>query len=301
MKRILLIFLFTMLSSYVNAMGFGREGGTFIMLGEIEKEDSLKFITSLASWDNPPTIFHISSKGGSLDEAMKIGKIIRSSQIPVWSGEECHSACVFIYASGVERYALGKVGLHRPYLDKDYFANLSSLDAKEKYNELKQQSIKYLKEIEVAQALIDRMFQTGSTEIDIIDAEEANKLFGTQSSFYEEWVTAKCGKYTGEQERILSSWGNLKAARATLAIAENESAPKAENFGSNIRKLIEEAQLALQLEKAGMLESYIELSEIHQKCVAKAENAHVYSFHKSLQKWLLDLSNEFVPTNNRVN
>jgi len=300
MRKILKMLVPLIFASHVSAMDFGQLGGTFTMHGEIKKDDSVNFIISLASWDNPPTVFHITSTGGDLDEAMKIGEIIRSSQIPVWSGEECFSACVFIYASGVERDAQGKVGLHRPYFDKKYFANLSSLEAKEKYEELKQQSITYLKEIEVSQALIDRMFQTGSTEVDIIEAEEANRLFGAQSPFYEEWITAKCGKYTEEQSRVLTSWGSLQAARATLAMAKDESIPKSDNFGSNLQELVEGAQLALQMEKAGMLEPYIELSEIHQKCEEKAANAHVYSFHRSLQKYFLDLSREIEP-NNRVN
>ena len=278
-----------MLASNVSAMDFGQLGGTFTMHGEIEKDDSVKFIVSLASWENPPTVFHISSKGGNLDEAMEIGQIIRSSQIPVWTGEECFSACVFIYASGVSRDAQGKIGLHRPYFEKKYFANLTSLEAKEKYEELKEQSIAYLKELEVSQSLIDRMFKTGSTEVDILDADEANKLFWTQSPFYEEWLTAKCGKYTDEQSKVLNSWWNLQAARATLAIAEDESIPKADNFGSNIQELIDGSQLALQIEKAGMLQPYIDLSEIHQKCENKAETSHVYGFHRSLQKYLQEL------------
>ncbi len=300
MKTIYSVLLFMMLANNVNAMDFHQLGGTFTMQGEIEKDDWINFMISLASWDDPPTVFHISSKGGDLDEAMKIGRIIRNSEIPVWTGDECFSACVFIYASGVERYARGKIGLHRPYFDKEYFANLTSIEAKRKYDELKQESIAYLKELEVAQSLIDRMFQTGSTEVDILEADEANKLFGTRSPFYEEWLTAKCGKYTEEQLKVLSSWGSLQAARATLAIAKNESIPKADDFGSNIQELIRGAQLALQLEKAGTLEPYVELSEIHQKCEDEAVNTHVYEFHRSLQKKLLELSKEIEP-NNSVN
>lgn len=290
MKIIHLVLLFMMFASNVSAMDFDQLGGTFTMHGEIEKDDSMRFIISLASWEHPPTVFYISSKGGALDEAMTIGRIIRASQIPVWTGEGCFSACVFIYASGVERDTRGKIGLHRPYFDKEYFSNLTSLEAKRKYEKLKQQSFAYLKELEVAQSLIDRIFQTGSTEVDILEADEANKLFGTRSPFYEEWLTAKCGKYTEKQSKVLNSWGNLQAARATLSLAKDESILKADNFGSNIQELIEGAKLALLLEKEAMLSPYIKLSEIHQKCEEKAVNAHVYKFHRSLQRDLLELS-----------
>lgn len=118
MRKVLLLLFFTVFTSNVLGMDFDRLGGTFTMHGEIKKDDSLRFIAELVSWETPPTVFYIASKGGNLEEAMRIGKIIRESQIPVWSGEECYSACVFIYASGVEREAQGNIGLHRPYFDK---------------------------------------------------------------------------------------------------------------------------------------------------------------------------------------
>jgi len=290
MKKIYAVFIISLFANYVSAMDYARLGGTFTMDGEIEKGDFVKFIISLASWNDPPTIFHINSIGGNLDEAMKIGEIVRASQIPVWSGEECYSACVFIYAAGVERDARGKIGLHRPYFDKAYFADLTSLEAKEKYENLKQKSVSYLNEMEVSRSLIDRIFKTGSTEVDIISRKDANRLFGNMLPFYEEWLTAKCGKYTEEQSRVLYSWANLKSARVTLYIAQDDRIPKSEDFGSNIRELTEGAQLALQMEAAGILEPYIKLSKAYQKCKKKAENSHVYAFHRSLKKYLLDLS-----------
>lgn len=278
-----------------NAMEFSRLGGTFLMEGEIEKNDSIEFLFALTSWEEPPTIFHINSKGGNLDEAMMIREVVRESQIPIWSGSECYSACVFIYVAGVERDARGKIGLHRPYFDKKYFSGLSSLEAKKKYAELKQISIEYLNTMEVSQSIIERIFQTGSTEVDIVEADEANRIFGFRSPFYEEWLTARCGKYTEEQSRVLDSWSNLLAARATIQVAQDDSLPKAENYGSNIQELIKKGQLAFQLEKAGMLKPYIELSEIHNECERQAENSHVYGFHRSLQQYVQNLYREIQP------
>lgn len=289
MNKIYLIILLSIFSCKASGMEFRQLGGTFTMDGNIEEGDSIDFIASLASWKTPPTVFHISSKGGNLDEAMKIGKIIRLSQIPVWTGEECFSACVFIYAAGVERDARGNIGLHRPSFEKKYFANLTSLEAKDKYNELKQQSISYLKELEVSQAIIDRMFQTGSTEVELINATDANKLFGIKSPFYDEWLTAKCGKYTAEQSQIIMSWYSLQAVRMTVAVMQDDSFPKTDDFGSNIIELLDNAQLALQMENADTLAPYIELSEIYQKCQEKAVSSHRYSFHRSLQNYLLEL------------
>lgn len=278
-----------LLANNIYALDFNRLGGTFTMVGAIEKDDSIKFLVELGTLEVPPTAFHITSNGGNLEEAMRIGEVIRESHIPVWTGEECDSACVFIYASGVERDAQGKIGLHRPYFDKLYFSNLTAMDAKKQYHELQLKSAEYLKNMEVSQTIIDRIFQTGSTEVDMLDKDAANKLFGSRSPFYEEWLTAKCGKFTDEQHRVLKSWSYLQAARATVAIAKDESISKSESFGSNIYELIEGGKLAFQLEKAGMLDSYIELSKLHNKCEKEAKSAHIYSFHKSIQKYVLDL------------
>ncbi len=283
MIKVLLLLFFTVFTSNVLGMDFDRLGGTFTMHGEIKKDDSLRFIAELVSWETPPTVFYITSKGGNLEEAMRIGKIIRESQIPVWSGEECYSACVFIYASGVEREAQGNIGLHRPDFDKEYFKNLSSVEAKNKYESLKMKSIQYLKEIEVSQGIIERMFHTGSTDIDIIEAGEANKIFGVRAPFYEEWLTAKCGKLTNEQLLVLESWNSLLAARETIRLAKDDITPKTESYGSNLQELVEHSQLAAQLAENGLLKEYIDLFHKHRKCTDKAVNDHVFSFHKALR------------------
>ncbi|REL27053.1 hypothetical protein DXX93_11090 [Thalassotalea euphylliae] len=92
----LIIFLSFIFTFSVQSMEFLKLGGTFSMHGEIKKGDAAKFLLEFTSWEVAPTIFFISSRGGNLDEAIHIGEIIRASQIPVHSGEECFSACVFI-------------------------------------------------------------------------------------------------------------------------------------------------------------------------------------------------------------
>lgn len=163
------------------------------------------------------------------------------------------------------------------------------MEAKEKYEELKQFSILYLKEIEVSQSIIDRMFQTGSTDVDIVSAKDANILFGIRSPFYDEWLIAKCGQLTDEQSKVLSSWGKLQAARATVEATKNNNFDKTKDFGIDIKTLTEGAQLALQMEKSEILKPYIEIFENHQQCESKAINEHIYSFHKSLQKYMSDI------------
>lgn len=288
-KRIFAILCFAILANSSNAMDLGRVGGTFTMHGEIEKGDATEFLAFLVSWGVPPTVFYITSMGGDLNEAMAIGALIRESQIPVWTGDKCYSACVFIYVAGVKRDARGKIGLHWPCFDKNHFSGLNSIQAKEQYNELKKKSIQYLDEMGVSENIISRVFKTDSTHVDIISAKEANQLFGTVAPFYEEWLTAKCGKYTDRQLSVIKSWGYLKAARATIAAARDKTVPKSENFGSNLQELVKKAQLALQMERTGKLEPYIELSKKHNECEAKVEDSYAFGFKKALKKYVDDL------------
>jgi len=286
MKYYIPLLLVLIFSSTCSALDFGRLGGTFTMDGEILEGDTVNLLIELSKWEVPPTVFHITSPGGDLGEAMLIGEIIRESQIPVWSGDECSSACVFILASGVERSVFGKLGLHRPYFDKSYFANLTSTQAKDKYEELKEASIDYLKKMEVKQSIIERIFETDSTNVELLEKDEANKLFGYQSQFYEEWLTAKCGKFTPEQTKIIKSYWSLVAALQTYQVMNDPSIPKTEDFGSNLDELMENGKLAYELQKANLLQPYIELSENHKKCTEKAVSRHVYSWHKVLKKFL---------------
>ena len=66
MRKVLLLLFFTVFTSNVLGMDFDRLGGTFTMHGEIKKDDSLRFIAELVSWETPPTVFYIASKGGNL-------------------------------------------------------------------------------------------------------------------------------------------------------------------------------------------------------------------------------------------
>jgi hypothetical protein len=63
----------------------------------------------------------IDSGGGSVSEALKIGRFLRSQDASVllWKGDQCLSSCVFILMAGVMRETRAVdaiVGVHRPFL-----------------------------------------------------------------------------------------------------------------------------------------------------------------------------------------
>lgn len=65
-------------------------------------------------------IFAISSPGGSVSEAMKIGQHIRNNKmwvIVIPSPGKCFSSCIYILAAGTVKHPWGEIGIHRPYFE----------------------------------------------------------------------------------------------------------------------------------------------------------------------------------------
>jgi hypothetical protein len=57
---------------------------------------------------------YLNSPGGMVDPAIRIGQAIRAAAwtTSVEAGDTCASACVIIWAGGIHRYLLGRLGLH---------------------------------------------------------------------------------------------------------------------------------------------------------------------------------------------
>lgn len=95
------------------------------------------------------------------------------------------------------------MGLHRPYFEKEAFATLTPSKAAQAYQNLEKAVRAYLAEMGAPQDLVDRMFKSASTDIDLIPDDEFRHYYKSEESFMEEWLIAKCGA-TGEQN-ILSN------------------------------------------------------------------------------------------------
>jgi len=109
----------------------------------------------------------IDSLGGDMDAAMRLGREIRASQIPVniRRNGRCASACVLVYAGGVLRNPMGKVSIHRPY----YSSGSESFPrTQERFHRLESAVKGYLQEMNVSPQLYDAMMK--------IPPEEAYEL-----------------------------------------------------------------------------------------------------------------------------
>jgi hypothetical protein len=105
--------------------------------------------------ERPTLLFAISSEGGSVLEAMRIGRYIRSQKMftVVADTGKCFSSCIYILAAGVVRHAWGDVGIHRPYFEA---RPTQGYDAALKL--LLDNSRLYFREMNISEFLADDMF-----------------------------------------------------------------------------------------------------------------------------------------------
>jgi len=182
--------------------------------GEIVEGDAVRLASlipqvknrtdSKYSIDLPRVTVYLDSDGGNVLEAMKIGRIIRKEMLStvVDVNKACSSACVLLFASGVERDMLygAKLGLHRPYFPQDLFAGLSYEDSQELYKRITADVAAYLDEMGATPDLIGRMLAISSKDVLFISRDEAQS-YGIEGGFpaFNEWVRARQVRDYGEE------------------------------------------------------------------------------------------------------
>lgn len=174
---------------------------------------------------------YLLSRGGSADEAMKMGAMIRRLRLkteapatdygsgkPARCGVSltdkgnciCASACFLAYAGGVSRSG-DYVALHRPYIPREEAGKLSDVEFETAQKEEIAKVAAYLKDMDVDQHWIDRMIGTSSQSSYVPTRSEAENrdyhLMGVVPAI-EEMQLAKCPAHTGE------SAGNIRPTTA---------------------------------------------------------------------------------------
>jgi hypothetical protein len=208
-----------------------------LIRGDIEAGDGAKFLKLMQI--NHPFVssVYLASSGGSVEEAIKIGKLIRrdmldtiapmplyptpsdgvlmsmsepgtelcNSNIP---GSDCHcaSSCFLIWAAGASRWG-GTIGIHRPSIHSPDFANLPPDRASAIY---RQQVIligQYLADMEIPPKYIGIMTDTASDDIYWIDEEAASMAMPPSIA---ESMASACGSLnTKETETMYRIRGSI--------------------------------------------------------------------------------------------
>jgi hypothetical protein len=115
----------------------------------------------------------INSGGGSVSEALKIGRFLRSHNafVGLWKDDQCLSSCVFILMAGVSRDAhlgVGIVGVHRPFL----FAAEQDQDFAQAYRQTRSELDAYFDEMRSPRSLLDVMYRVPPGEMRILSRDE---------------------------------------------------------------------------------------------------------------------------------
>ena len=104
--------------------------------------------------------------GGNQDEAIKIGRLLRETGFDTWvpSHGICQGTCVYVLAAGHTRRVRGYVGLHRPYFPGgDSWQD----DRASRYS-----PAAYLREMNVAQSLLDDMGAVAPGQLRVLSAQD---------------------------------------------------------------------------------------------------------------------------------
>jgi hypothetical protein len=189
------------------------------LVGPIVSGDYDRFVDAIKKHDGNFFALHLRSGGGNVQEAMRIGRLVR--QLLIWTyapapqnlqkimpqmagtctydsrvlGKPvpciCGSACVLIFLGGVFRVGW-ELYVHSVAFDRENFASLPPGQAAKKYQDAMSVVQSYLTEMGVDSKWFDRMLRTSSAQADKVTLAEAKELFGWEPGT-REWVLAKCG------------------------------------------------------------------------------------------------------------
>ncbi len=167
-----------------------------VISGTIQRGDYSRFLSFIRR--DPKAFFigvsyiYLSSPGGDLAEALKIGEVLKGTFADIITDKPCISACFFMFLSGATHVAgLNVLGVHRPYFDPVYFSELTPPQAEAQHNRLLAQSRKFLEANSVPQYLIEAMFTKSSNEVYWLNLEDIDRL-GERPAWYEELIIARC-------------------------------------------------------------------------------------------------------------
>lgn len=204
MRSLKLFFLlaFSIQTQMVGAADFrfSELGGGYYQIelhGEIqagEADDLMALITGNPGLLLATSTMMLSSPGGSVAEALQIAEIVEQASwmTVVHEPDTCASACFLIFVAASERASVGRILVHRPYLDSNSYDQIGLAQTTETHRTSMLNVRRFLEEQFVPGNLIDRMTYVASTEAYELNAVDYISL-GMMSPTFEEAAIAKCG------------------------------------------------------------------------------------------------------------
>lgn len=216
-----------------------------IIKGEFLEGDSQKLLDTLQNNRPHVSAVYLHSPGGSLEEGVAIGRIIKEHMLdtiaPWQLGEGegvlynllglrnantqelcrgtdciCASSCFLAWAGGISREG-SALGLHRPTIKSTQYVNMSPDQASILYKDLLKEVRGFMIEMEIHDTFIERMLSIHSNEIYWLTEAEARQLSSPPSMA--EWLQATCGRYTQKDNDMFHGLGH-KITNKTITKAE---------------------------------------------------------------------------------
>ncbi len=116
-------------------------------------------------------IVMLDSIGGSVSEAMRIGRLLRETAFDslVPSTGVCQGSCVYLLAAGRNKTVRGHVGIHRPYYSGSDSVHSTS-------NSVSRASqIAYFKDMKIAPELLEAINSTAPQRMRVLSASELKR------------------------------------------------------------------------------------------------------------------------------
>lgn len=187
-------------------------------------------------------IFYLNSAGGSVDEALRIGRFLRqnfietrvptSIELPdgrhslMSAGEgraphcdskrgevcTCASACFFVWAGGAARVG-NSLAIHRPYPVEAAARRMTASEADRVYRDLLGRLGAYFDEMGIPRKFLDLMTNVPSGQVRHLDWDEITHEIGEYPLSLAEWFSAQCVTFSREEYDLLIELGAKAAAR----------------------------------------------------------------------------------------
>lgn len=108
----------------------------------------------------------LDSVGGDVDSAIEIGRLIRDLELwtIVEKNSRCYSSCALIFIAGVERFNVGEIGLHRPYVFMD---KISTVPTSEQIRSMYRKIQEYIQLMNVDDQFFRIMMETPPEDVKI--------------------------------------------------------------------------------------------------------------------------------------
>lgn len=169
----------------------------------------------------------VNSLGGSVEEAIAIGRFVRKNKLSVRVFEKCFSSCVFILAAGSSKTiaVTAKIGIHRPFLENKpngpigdvmrrvlaeariYFAemNIPEQLADEMFS-IPPERLKILSESQLSFYRLDQMDMAEAEEVALFQAKKlgiSRQELMRRDKLFEDALRRECSRLYKENDRSL--------------------------------------------------------------------------------------------------